>query len=164
MSRFFNTTGPCNPEKHYILPPEAMLVRAMGVTSAEEAIERTRAYFLGKEEIQLAIVYGSAAKKGFNERSDIDVAVSGASVLDRDLLMDMAAELSEATGREVDMIDLHRAEGLILYRVMTEGQRVKTDRNLAVKFGSKALGYREDFKPLQDMMRDARIRRFIHGS
>ena len=28
MSRFFNTTGPCNPEKHYILPPEARLVRA----------------------------------------------------------------------------------------------------------------------------------------
>ncbi|HUX40083.1 MAG TPA: ATP-binding protein [Rectinemataceae bacterium] len=28
MARFFNTTGPCNPEKHYILPPEARLVRA----------------------------------------------------------------------------------------------------------------------------------------
>lgn len=134
------------------------------VSSAEEAIERTRGYFLGKEEILLAIVYGSAAKKGFNERSDIDVAVSGSCALDSDLLMDMADELSEATGREIDLIDLHRAEGLILYRVMTEGKRVKTDRNLAVKFSSKALGYREDFKPLQDMIRSARIRRFIHGS
>ncbi len=28
MARFFNTTGPCNPEKHYLLPPEARLVRA----------------------------------------------------------------------------------------------------------------------------------------
>jgi len=28
MPRFFNTTGPCNPEDHYILPPEARLVRA----------------------------------------------------------------------------------------------------------------------------------------
>jgi hypothetical protein len=28
MPRFFNTTGLCNPEKHYILPPEARLVRA----------------------------------------------------------------------------------------------------------------------------------------
>ncbi|MEI6873899.1 MAG: AAA family ATPase [Spirochaetota bacterium] len=27
MARFFNTTGPCNPEKHYMLPPEARLVR-----------------------------------------------------------------------------------------------------------------------------------------
>ena len=28
MPRFFNTTGPCNPDDHYILPPEARLVRA----------------------------------------------------------------------------------------------------------------------------------------
>ena len=28
MARFFNTTGPCNPDDHYILPPEARLVRA----------------------------------------------------------------------------------------------------------------------------------------
>ena len=26
--RFFNTTGPCNPEKHYMLPPETRLVGA----------------------------------------------------------------------------------------------------------------------------------------
>ncbi|MDR0714429.1 MAG: hypothetical protein LBF89_09270 [Bacteroidales bacterium] len=24
--RFFNTTGPCNPERHYMLPPEDRLV------------------------------------------------------------------------------------------------------------------------------------------
>jgi hypothetical protein len=28
MNRFFNTTGPCNPEDHYMLPPEQRLVRA----------------------------------------------------------------------------------------------------------------------------------------
>jgi hypothetical protein len=28
MSRYFNTTGPCFPEKHYILPPETRLIRA----------------------------------------------------------------------------------------------------------------------------------------
>jgi len=28
MPRFFNTTGPCNPDDHYMLPPEARLVRA----------------------------------------------------------------------------------------------------------------------------------------
>ncbi|MDR2383896.1 MAG: hypothetical protein LBD76_08470, partial [Prevotellaceae bacterium] len=26
MKRFFNTTGPCNPEEHYMLPPEDRLV------------------------------------------------------------------------------------------------------------------------------------------
>jgi hypothetical protein len=28
MARFFNTTGPCNPADHYMLPPEDRLVRA----------------------------------------------------------------------------------------------------------------------------------------
>ncbi len=28
MARFFNTTGPCHPERHYMLPPEARLVNA----------------------------------------------------------------------------------------------------------------------------------------
>jgi hypothetical protein len=28
MARFFNTTGPCNPEDHYMLPPERRLVGA----------------------------------------------------------------------------------------------------------------------------------------
>ncbi|MEI6389457.1 MAG: AAA family ATPase, partial [Spirochaetota bacterium] len=28
MARFFNTTGPCDPKRHYMLPPEDRLVRA----------------------------------------------------------------------------------------------------------------------------------------
>ncbi|MBF0548453.1 MAG: hypothetical protein HQM08_28720 [Candidatus Riflebacteria bacterium] len=28
MSRYFNTTGPCNPEKHYMLPPSNRLIGA----------------------------------------------------------------------------------------------------------------------------------------
>ena len=28
MTRFFNTTGPCNPDRHYMVPPESRLVRA----------------------------------------------------------------------------------------------------------------------------------------
>jgi hypothetical protein len=28
MARFFNTTGPCNPDEHYMVPPESRLVRA----------------------------------------------------------------------------------------------------------------------------------------
>jgi hypothetical protein len=69
-----------------------------------------------------------------------------------------------ALGQEVDVVDLYRAEGLILYRIIVEGRRIKTDAGLYVKYQSKALGYREDFKPLQDMVRNARIRRIINGS
>ena len=29
MARFFNTAGPCNPTRHYLLPPEARLPEVM---------------------------------------------------------------------------------------------------------------------------------------
>ena len=38
--RYFNTTGPCNPREHYMLPPERRLGRAM------ELIERARYFTL----------------------------------------------------------------------------------------------------------------------
>ena len=28
MEKFFNTTGPCDPERHYMLPPAQRLVNA----------------------------------------------------------------------------------------------------------------------------------------
>jgi len=121
-------------------------------------------YFNGRPDFRLVLVYGSAAKGNFRATSDVDIAVANDGAIDRELLCGTAAELSVLLGREVDMIDLYRAEGLILYRVMVEGRRIRTDGSLFVKYKAKALGYREDFKPLQDMMRNARIWRFVHGS
>ncbi len=126
--------------------------------------EKLSEYFKNKPEIKLAVLYGSAAKGNLRNSSDIDIAVSGREALDRDLLFSASSEISLLLGREIDLLDLHRVEGLILYRIMTEGKRIKTDATLYVKFQGKALGYFEDFKPLQDMMRKARIERFINGS
>ena len=133
-------------------------------TEKKDVIEIFRSYFDQKADFRLVLLYGSAAKSCLGKHSDIDVAVSGSKPLDRELLYSATAELSRLIGREVDMIDLHLVEGLILYHVMTEGKRIKTDANLFVKFRLKALGYKEDFKPLQEMMRGARLRRFMHGA
>jgi predicted nucleotidyltransferase len=134
------------------------------VSGAENIIGVFRGFFEAKPEFRLVILYGSAAKACLGKHSDIDVAVSGTGPLDRELLYTTAGELSRCVNREVDVVDLHLAEGLILYRVMTEGKRIKTDPDLYVKFRLKALGYKEDFKPFQDMIRAARLRRFMHGS
>lgn len=120
-------------------------------------------YFAGKANIRLVILYGSAVKGRFSDRSDIDIAVSGEGPLPVELLSDISTELAFHFGRNIDLIDLHQVEGLILHRVMTEGVRIKTDPALFVKFQGKAFGYYEDFKPLQDMIRAERIRRFIDG-
>jgi predicted nucleotidyltransferase len=120
-------------------------------------------YFMEKADVRLVLLYGSAAKRRFTAKSDIDIAVAGSQAIARERLYDISAELSALFGRNIDLIDLHQVEGLILHRVMTEGVRIKTDPALFVKFQGKAFGYYEDFKPLQDMIRAERIRRFIDG-
>lgn len=136
----------------------------MRATSAFENIERVRDYFGGKEVFRLVIVYGSAARGRFLPSSDVDIAVAGTNVLDKHVLATAQSELSLVLGRPVDLIDLNRVEGLILHRAIARGVRIKTDPTLFVKFHTKALTWREDFQPLQRLMRDARIRRFIDGS
>ena len=37
MARWFNTTGPCNPKKHYTLPPTARLPGNMERLIAQES-------------------------------------------------------------------------------------------------------------------------------
>ncbi|GAB1482762.1 hypothetical protein MASR2M78_15780 [Treponema sp.] len=131
--------------------------------NAEETIAGAKAYFSDKDAVKLALVYGSVLTDRFNENSDVDIAIAGKHAFDRNEFWSMADDLSAALGRRIDLIDLNLVEGLILYRAMVDGKRIKTDPELAVRFSSKAFGYKEDFKPLQDMIRDARLRSFIDG-
>ncbi len=55
-----------------------------------------------KYRIKSAYILGSLLKKRWNESSDVDVAVSGAS----GYILEIMKELEEATKRAVDVIDL----------------------------------------------------------
>ena len=72
-------------------------------------------------EIQLAFVFGSAARDALRPDSDVDVAVLAASPLSPEARLELMAELSLAVKREVDLVDLSTAWGLILRQVLTTG-------------------------------------------
>lgn len=72
-------------------------------------------------EIQLAFVFGSAARGTLRPDSDVDVAVLAAGRLSPEARLELMAELSLAVKREVDLIDLSMAWGLILRQVLTTG-------------------------------------------
>jgi len=129
-----------------------------------ELVAKLSAFFSQAPEIRLALLYGSYAKDAATARSDVDIAVAGAGPIDRNRLFELSGELGIFLGREIDLVDLSRIDGLILHRIVTQGIRVKTDPSLYVRFASKAYGYIADFKPLQDRMRASRLRRFIGGS
>jgi len=136
----------------------------MSSRNAAEALELVRSYFAERAAFKLVLVYGSTARGRLTDASDVDIAVAGEGQLDRKLVFTTQMELSGLLDRPVDLIDLHRVDGLILREAVIGGVKIKVDRSLFVKFHTKALIYREDFLPLQRAMRNARIARFIDGS
>jgi predicted nucleotidyltransferase len=72
-------------------------------------------------DIHLGIVYGSASAGTMRADSDVDVAVLADEPLSLEARLDIILELSLALGREVDVLDLHPAHGLILRQILTKG-------------------------------------------
>ena len=131
--------------------------------NSREVIERCGSYFSNTDEIRLALVFGSAGRGKLESHSDVDVAIAGRAPLAKSKLADVRNDLARLLGREIDLIDLNLAEGLILHRAVTEGVRVKSDAALFERFLTKALDFQEDFHPLVRRMREEKVNRFIHG-
>ena len=127
----------------------------------ETLLRQCEVYFARLSEVRLALLFGSIAGGQFNEHSDVDIAIDGSFSLED--LLTMQRDLSILCKREIDIIDLKKAEGIILHRIMTKGLRIKNDAGLFVHYLKKALYYREDFYPLQKIVQDNTIRRFVNG-
>ena len=77
---------------------------ASGMVERAALLEALRAALEGSG-VELALLFGSEARGAAREGSDVDVAVSGNDV-DR---LTLAARLSSACGREVDVVPLETA-------------------------------------------------------
>ena len=75
-------------------------------------------------QVQLAILYGSVARDTHRRDSDVDLAVAADArvPMEENTLLDISLESSRALGREVQVRDLARAEGLFLKQVLTTGR------------------------------------------
>lgn len=119
-------------------------------------------YFSQKDEIDTVILFGSFAKGNFNEKSDVDIAIHSREELDFEKLARMRTELSLLCGREIDLADLSKAEGVFLCQIM-RGKRIKFDREIFMKYQMKAFFLREDFLPILERCRKEKLRRFANG-
>jgi predicted nucleotidyltransferase len=75
-------------------------------------------------EICLAIVFGSVATGGASPASDVDLAVAAERSLNVEEKMALMAELAEATGRPIDLIDLHAVGEPLLGQIIKHGLRI----------------------------------------
>jgi uncharacterized protein len=73
-------------------------------------------------QIQVATLFGSAARDQLTDWSDIDIAVAAQASLSLDIRMELADQLTQALRREVDLIDLQCVSGTILAQSLCHGR------------------------------------------
>lgn len=121
-------------------------------------------YFNQRFDIDAVILYGSFAKETFSDHSDVDVAVHAATPLSFDALSEIRVALSLLCGREMDVADLSKAEGIFLYQIMTTGERIKFNHDVFHKYSMKALYFYEDFLPVLRACRKEKMQRIAEGT
>ena len=72
--------------------------------------------------IELAILFGSIVTENFKPSSDIDLAVKCKNPLSIDEKVEISSNLSEKTGRELDLVDLDAAHGALLQEAIVRGK------------------------------------------
>jgi len=93
----------------------------------------------GRDEVRLALLFGSSVTRGLENARDLDVAVAfmrPVSLLDQCRL---GEHLEEVAGREVDLIDLDNASTLLRSEVARQGVVLwARDRRDLVDFRARA--------------------------
>lgn len=127
-------------------------------------IQKLEIYFAAQRDVSLALLYGSFAIGTQNKSSDIDIAVHTAESASIERLIDIQTDICALCHREVDVLDLRRAEGTILCQAIGQGIKIKNDSMLFSYYNLKAIYFHEDFLPSFRIMQEAKIRRFVHES
>lgn len=112
-------------------------------------------------EIELAILFGSMATGRARPDSDVDVAVLAAAPLNAEKKMALIADLAQATGRAVDLVDLRTAGEPLLGQILQHGRRLFGSDEALARLISRHLVEAADFMPYVDRLLAERRRRWI---
>lgn len=95
---------------------------------SEEMEQRLTRALEGVPELRLALLFGSARAGHLRQDSDVDVAILPADAeLSLAAELDLQARLTEACGREVDLVRLDRASTLLRWQVARTGVCLLSD-------------------------------------
>ena len=113
--------------------------------------------------VQVAYLLGTGVRRALRFESDIDVGVASSNgPLDRPALRRIATEMTGATGRPADVIDLRLASVPILRAALVDGRRLFClDRDLPLALLRRLVYETGDFLPYQRRLLERRCRRWI---
>ena len=113
----------------------------------------------GRTDVEVALVFGSRARGDHQVSSDLDVAVLGE--VDR---LALGAELSRATGHEVDVVDFAAAGYPLLSAVVKDGVLVHEGVRAAYgRWRSHALSQLDLDRAWYGRMRDGYLAKLAEG-
>lgn len=113
------------------------------------------------QDIQLAYVFGSVASGRARPDSDVDVAVLLDRPLDSARRMHLIEAIALATGRPVDLIDLHTVGEPLLGQILKHGKRLVGDNTAHAEMLIRHVYAMEDFVPYVTRMLDERRQAWI---
>jgi len=129
----------------------------------EEIIDNLKEYFSKREDIEGVMLYGSIIGGVFTDNSDIDLAVDLGRPMGLDEQLDLVSDVNVFTKRDVDLVDLHTARGLIHYNIMTKGLKLKGSDSFWFINMKEALYFQADLLPQLNRMSEIRIERMLNG-
>jgi uncharacterized protein len=116
--------------------------------------ERLKAVLEAEPTVEFAVAFGSFARGEARADSDLDVAVHFSSPPEGVDVLDWMNRLSQAAGREVDLVILNRASPFLRHRVMKDRMRLTTrDESAYVWFREKTIRDYDEYLYISGMGR-----------
>jgi uncharacterized protein len=112
--------------------------------------ELLRKVFTGFPQIKLAILFGSVASGAATAQSDLDLAVIAENPLEVVEKIQIIEALAMATGRPIDLVDVHAAPEPLLGQVLKHGRRIIGSDQAYAQLLYRHLIEQADFVPLQN--------------
>jgi predicted nucleotidyltransferase len=114
--------------------------------------------------ILLSTLFGSASRNQLRPDSDIDIGVAADRPLSAEQYLEITLELSSRLNREVDLVDLNEAKGLILSEALCSGIILFCrNTNLLSGLIRKVWMYNSDMLPHVRKILEIRNQRFVNG-
>jgi predicted nucleotidyltransferase len=124
--------------------------------NARAVADAIRAALAGRTDVKLAILFGSEARGDAGAASDVDIAVDAPAV-DR---LTLAADLTRALGREVDIVSLDDPGVPLLEAILRDGLPVhESAHGNFAQWRAHAWMDLETDRPGFERMRDAWLKR-----
>ena len=128
----------------------------------QDIVNKIQSVLKDHPDLAVAILYGSCALGMQRPHSDVDLAVALTVPFPWEEQLSLRERLEAQLGRAVDLVDLHRAHGVLLNEILEKGIIVIKKSDAAyLRILSRRMGENADFLPLYQYILAQRRRRFL---